>query len=301
MKYYVVDDSKAVVQSIAKMVEDKGFGSVVGRNTDACAAVDEIVAEHPDIVIVDYLMPEMDGVELVELVKKRAPEICFVMLSKVDDKKMVAKAYEAGIEFFMSKPVSIIEANRVLGNVAEKIKMKRIVNGIHDVLGGDSRSAGVEKLKEVAAGTLKEAGLAGPTEEDLEMADKMHRVDILLGSIDMRNQKGSAFIKLLIEMMCERNCDYDKDMLNELSEKTGVSLKNIEQQIRRAIKRGLENAARIGLSDFDNEVFVVYANYVFDFVCLREEMNYIQGISKTGGRVSISGFMNGLKLYVECS
>lgn len=299
MRYYIVDDSKAVVQSIAKMIEDKGFGTVVGRNTDACAAVDEIISQRPDIVIVDYLMPEMYGVELVELVKKRAPEICFVMLSKVDDKKMIAKAYEAGIEFFMSKPVSIIEANRVLGNVAEKIKMKRIVNGIHDVLGGDPRSVGVQKLKEVAANSIAGAGAA--QEENIEMADKMHRVDILLGSIDMRNQKGSAFIKPLIEMMCERNCDYNKEMLNELSEKTGVSLKNIEQQIRRAIKRGLENAARIGLSDFDNEVFVVYANYVFDFVCLREEMNYIQGISKTGGRVSISSFMNGLKLYVECS
>lgn len=305
MKYYIVDDSKAVVLSLSKMIEDKDFGTVAGKTTDPFEAELEIQRLMPDIVLVDYLMPEMDGVELVTRIKEKCPDIAFVMLSKVSDKKMVAKAYDAGIEFFMSKPVSIIEANRVLSNVAERLKMKRIVSNIYDVLGdGRSSASGSGRNDSGGGRSSSQADARAALQEAaqvMSLADQMHRVDILLGAIDMRTQKGTVYIKQLIELMCLRGCDYDKDMLDEIAERNNISLKNLEQQLRRAIKRGMQNAARIGLADFDNEAFVVYAGYVYDFASLREEMNYIRGKSSTGGRVSIAGFLNGLKLYVECS
>ena len=312
MKYYIVDDSKAVVLSLSKMIEDKDFGTVAGKTTDPYEAELEIQRLMPDIVLVDYLMPEMDGVELVTRIKEKCPDIAFVMLSKVSDKKMVAKAYDAGIEFFMSKPVSIIEANRVLGNVAERLKMKRIVSNIYDALGDGRSGASGSGEPGADSGRNDSGGGRSSSQADaraalqeaaqvMSLSDQMHRVDILLGAIDMRTQKGTVYIKQLIELMCLRGCDYDKDMLDEIAERNNISLKNLEQQLRRAIKRGMQNAARIGLADFDNEAFVVYAGYVYDFASLREEMNYIRGTSSTGGRVSIAGFLNGLKLYVECS
>ena len=66
MKYYIVDDNIATVKSLANIIRSRDIGEVCGYSTDPEAAMEEILEDRPDIVLVDLLMSEMDGISLVE-------------------------------------------------------------------------------------------------------------------------------------------------------------------------------------------------------------------------------------------
>ena len=59
-------------------------------------------------MIVDLLMPVMDGITFVKQASKLYPELVFIMLSQVAAKDMISSAYESGIEFFIQKPINSI-------------------------------------------------------------------------------------------------------------------------------------------------------------------------------------------------
>ena len=114
MRFYIVDDNIAVIKVLENIIRTRELGQTIGTSTDPEQAVREIIHLQPEIVLVDLLMSGIDGVTLVTEVKKQAPEIAFVMISKVSDKKMVQSAYEAGVEFFIQKPISVIEVEKVI-------------------------------------------------------------------------------------------------------------------------------------------------------------------------------------------
>ena len=122
-------------------------------------------------------------------------------------------------------------------------------------------------------------------------------MDILLGTLGMLGEKGTQDIRNVFQEMLASGTGYDREILNRVAEKNGDTVKNIEQRIRRAVRKGLSNAAAIGLNDYESEAFTVYAGYVFDFKTLKDEMNYAEGKASSGGRINIAGFFEGLLLY----
>ncbi|OLR54642.1 hypothetical protein BHK98_00165 [Hornefia porci] len=282
MKYYIVDDNIATVKSLANTIRSREIGEVCGYSTDPEAAMEEILEERPDIVLVDLLMSEMDGISLVERLRKSGSGSAFVMLSKVTDKEMIGNAYKAGVEFFIHKPVNITEVEKVLGNVAEKIKMRRIMEDLRELFGEGGNK------KEPAEDTLPEES---PVNEELQS------LDMIFNMLGMLGEKGTREIRDVYVCMRDCGCGYDKVILSRVAEERGDSVKNLEQRIRRAMKKGLTNVASAALADYESEVFQIYGNYVFDFKSVRDEMDFLEGKSKSGGRVSISHFMEGLILY----
>ena len=280
MRYYIVDDNLATVKSLSNIITSRELGEVLGYSTDPEAAMEEILEDRPDIVLVDLLMSGMDGITLVEKIRERDDSICFVMISKVTDKEMVQRAYTAGVEFFVNKPVNLVEVETVLKNVSEKIRMQNIMGSIRNIFDGSEpniQSAGKKASSQKSPGC---------------------DCDILLGMLGMLGEKGIQDIHLIYSYMLEEGGEgYDKSLMERAAKEQNDSVKNVEQRIRRAIKKGLTNAASAGIDDYGNEVFTVYAGYVFDFRTLREEMNLLEGKSAFGGRVNISKFMEGLILY----
>lgn len=120
MKYYIVDDNLATVKTLENIVRTRDLGTVSGFTTDPKTAMEEILEDPPEIVLVDLLMEGIDGITLVQKIREKNNDIAFVMISKVSDKGMVQRAYTAGIEFFINKPINIVEVERVLTNVSEK-------------------------------------------------------------------------------------------------------------------------------------------------------------------------------------
>jgi two-component system response regulator YcbB len=276
MRYYIIDDNIAVVKVLENIIRVRGLGEIVGSSTDAELAVKEILRIRPDIVLVDLLMSGIDGVTLVAEVRAEAPEISFVMISKVSDKKMIQSAYEAGVEFFIQKPISVIEVERILTGLEEKIKMRKIVSSIRDLFPEGEEAGG---------------------EQETVVVDT-NRINVFLGMLGMLGEKGAKDIQMMAELMIRTEKPFDRKILEQTAEEQGDSVKNIEQRARRAIKKGLTNTANAALDDYAGNIVDVYAGYVFDFKALKDEMNAIEGKGNTaGGRISLSRFMDGLIAY----
>ncbi len=278
MRYYIVDDSIGIVKAIENIIESRDIGDVIGFETMPDKAVEEIILKKPDIVLVDLLMPTMDGIELVKKVSSINKNISFVMISKVSDKEMIAQAYDAGIEFFIQKPINLKEIESVLGNVAEKRKMNSMMNDIKGIFRDENS---------------QEQSLQKSSQEGEGYGD----IILFLGMLGMNGEKGTTDIISVCRYLLKHGGFYNKTALEEVADLSGDSSKNIEQRMRRAIKKGLSNVASIGLSDYGNDIFQVYANYVFDFKSIKDEMNYIEGKKQNGGRVAIPKFIDGLIMY----
>ena len=274
MKYYIVDDNLATVKTLENIVRTRDLGTVAGFTTDPKTAMEEILEDPPEIVLVDLLMEGIDGITLVQKIREKNNDIAFVMISKVSDKGMVQRAYTAGIEFFINKPINIVEVERVLTNVSEKVRMQQLMGNIRQMV--DGAKADPAEKKQSAEG---------------------NDVDILMGTLGMLGDKGAQDIRNVFQEMLASGTGYDREILNRVAEKNEDTVKNIEQRIRRAVRKGLSNAAAIGLDDYESEAFTVYAGYVFDFKTLKDEMNYAEGKASSGGRINIAGFFEGLLLY----
>ncbi|TDP52419.1 DNA-binding domain-containing protein [Aminicella lysinilytica] len=274
MKYYIVDDNIGTVKTLENIIRSRGIGSVCGYSTDPDAAIGEILEDKPDIVLVDLLMGGIDGITMVNSIKAKDSDISFVMISKVMDKEMIQKAYTAGVEFFINKPINIIEVEKILGNVSEKIKMKSIMSNIRGMFEGEARVEAAQNSN-----------------------GSYNDINVFLSMLGMQGENGTQDVKEILKYMVDHDCGYDKKVIESVADSKGDTVKNVEQRVRRAIKKGLTNAANAGLDDYGNEVYSVYANYVFDFKCLKDEMNYLKGKGVNGGRVSISKFMEGLHTY----
>lgn len=275
MKYYLIDDEIGIVKTLENIIESRDLGEVSGYSTDPARAAEEIIGINPDIVLADLLMSGKDGISLVGEIKKIRPRILFVMISKVTDKSMVEQAYSAGVEFFIHKPINVIEVERVLRNVSDRLKMKNIVSNIRGIFEEEERTPAGAKKNDSSA----------------------QEINLLLGLLGMLGEKGTPDILAICRYLDETGESYSKEVLVKVAENRGESPKNLEQRMRRAIKKGLVNVANLAIDDYSNEVFQIYAGYVFDFKNIKDEMEFIKGNSAGGGRVNLSKFIEGLLLY----
>jgi two-component system response regulator YcbB len=273
-RVYIVDDDIAVVKALENIIEDKDLGNVVGFNTDGVEAVEEIRNLIPDIVLVDFLMPKIEGVELVKKIREENLDIKFVMISQVDSKDMVGKAYKSGIEFFINKPINIIEIERVIKNVSRTLQMDRKLKSIESLF---------RKEKEVER------------QDNRIDRDELY-IKSILSRLGIMGEKGSEEILKICNYLIKSKSSIMDVKLKKLCDIIFENPAAAEQRIRRAVKKGLSNMANLGIEDYLNETFTRYSNRLYDFQEVRAEMDYIRGKSKTPGRISVRKFIDGLMI-----
>ncbi|MBS4536391.1 response regulator [Clostridium sp. D2Q-14] len=274
LKLYIVDDDVGIIKSLENIIEDNDLGKIVGISSDSEEAFNEIQKILPDIILVDLLMPKIDGVELIDRIKKIKKDIKFVMISQVDSKKIIEKAYDKGVDFFISKPINIIEIIRVLKNVSESIEMKRKLRKIEKMF-KDTSSNKKEKSSSI---------------------DELDYIKRILNKLGIIGEKGTEDILKICAYLIESNSSIFDYKIKEICDITTDNSTAAEQRIRRAINKGLSNIAHLGLEDYMNEIFNRYSNRLFNFEDVRSEMDYIRGKSKSGGRISIRKFIDSLMI-----
>lgn len=100
MRIYIAEDDPSVISILEEIIESCGLGEVCGSSGETAADPLYIAKLDPDIVLADFLMPELDGVSLVrELKSLGCPARC-IMISQVSAKELVGRAYDAGVDFF---------------------------------------------------------------------------------------------------------------------------------------------------------------------------------------------------------
>lgn len=278
MLFYLIDDDSATLNILRMIIEDSDSGSVIGSAASGLDALEDLRYMRPDIVLVDLLMPGMDGIEFVRQARSRYPDLRFVMLSQVTSKDMVAEAYSAGVDFFLSKPVNSIEVVSVLRKVGKLLTMDRTMDQMRSLLQGGA-PAGIsyaptpppdnsERQQSALNAVLHRIGISG----DPACRDISQVVGYLLSSQGQQEQ-------LTVAQLCDRFSDSPKAM---------------EQRIRRAAMAGMVNLANLGIEDYSNDTFTEYAGTLYHFEQVRREMDCIRGKTTVHGRVSVKKFLYAL-------
>lgn len=111
-KILAIDDNNNNLISLEALIEDSFPNSIVYTALTGRKGIELAIKKDPDVILLDVLMPEMDGFEVCQLLKKdehlRDTPIVFLTVIK-DDKESRIKALELGADAFLSKPIDKTE------------------------------------------------------------------------------------------------------------------------------------------------------------------------------------------------
>jgi len=98
----IIDDDVTALDIVDFLFEDKGFD--VLRRADGIAALECLTTEHPDIILIDLMMPKMNGQECVRELRKRGVVVPVVAFTALDDPEVHQEALLAGCNLVLTKP-----------------------------------------------------------------------------------------------------------------------------------------------------------------------------------------------------
>ncbi|MCC6953129.1 MAG: response regulator [Deltaproteobacteria bacterium] len=113
----IVDDDVTALDIVAFLFEKKGF--VVSRCADGRSAVDYCVRAKPDLLLVDLLMPELNGVETVKLLRSSGIVAPILAFTAVDDSELHQEAIKAGCNEVLTKPCPSERLLKAIGRYIE--------------------------------------------------------------------------------------------------------------------------------------------------------------------------------------
>ena len=280
MKIYLIDDDPNILNFMKLIVQAKNLGEICGVCSSPVDALEDLKYIKPDIVVVDLLMPGMDGISFVKKASAAFQDIAYIMLSQVSSKDMISSAYEAGVEFFIQKPINAIEVESVITRVCQSLAMKRTLNSMQNLF--------MTQMQDVIP---KPVPAAQSEPVHLQKAkDILQRLGIIgeIGSKDI--------INVVDYMITHRDTAGDMTLI-ELCAQFSENPKSVEQRIRRTANTAMVNLAHLGLEDYSNDTFIEYSNTLFNFEQIRREMDHIRGKNHKGGNVKIRNFLNALVSY----
>jgi len=104
MKVLVIDDSAAMRMIVKKMVKSAGFDAQFVEAEDGVQGLEKIKSEAPELVLCDWNMPNMTGIELLEELGNQGVSVDFGFVTTEASEEMRTRAREAGAKFLVSKP-----------------------------------------------------------------------------------------------------------------------------------------------------------------------------------------------------
>lgn len=281
MRFFIVDDDEAIRSMLSEIIEDYDLGEIVGE-TDNGSNVDSHILglKKVDILIIDLLMPIKDGIQTIrDLNDDFSGKI--IMISQIEDKEMIGKAYSLGVEYYITKPINRLEVISVIQKVVEHIKLQKSIHDIQKTL--NILDLNKPKHKNENEFINNNITLAG---------------QFLLTELGMIGESGSKDLLDMLEylfqqekqILFEHEFPALKDIFTTVAHKRlGISattadlqkeIKASEQRVRRAIFQALNHLASLGLTDYSNPKFEEYATKFFDFTEIRKVMLELENNNK---------------------
>lgn len=267
MNIMLIDDDEAIRMMLQDIIEDYNLGEVVASLPSAAELTNSLLAlHHVDILIIDMLMPGIDGIAAVSQIKKDfAGKI--IMLSQVESKDLVGKAYEQGVNYYITKPLNRNEIVSVIKNVSEHLRLESFAHTLQSSLASltpQSMAAPAPAPSPAQKGTalLQELGIANaPGAQDL--------LDII-SYLTRHPGMNPSLKQLFTNVASERPATSDAPR----------EAKAMEQRLRRTIYQAHVHLATLGAVDYTNPRFEEYAPIYFDYSDIRNTMRLIENDEK---------------------
>lgn len=125
-KILLVDDEKTLINSLSRDLREEGFAVITAENgKEAVASLQNNIF---DLVITDLIMPELDGIKVLQEAKKKSPKTGVIILTGYGDMTSAITALRFGADDYLLKPCEheelVIRANRCLDKLEALRKIK---------------------------------------------------------------------------------------------------------------------------------------------------------------------------------
>lgn len=117
VRVFVVDDTAHVRKMLVNMLELSGF-EVVGQASSGLEAVELVEAADPQVIVVDYKMPGIDGIATARQIRAHRPEQAIILYTAFLDASLEQEAAEAGVSLCVGKIEGITTLERDIRRLA---------------------------------------------------------------------------------------------------------------------------------------------------------------------------------------
>ncbi len=123
VKVLIVDDERDFLETLGFWLKSKGYS--VETADSGSKALELIKQSIPDIVFLDVVMPEMDGIETLREIRKISPSLAVVMVTAHTSNKKIMEAEELGVSGFFRKSADFSHAAKMIQVCLDKLKDSR--------------------------------------------------------------------------------------------------------------------------------------------------------------------------------
>ena len=197
VRVLIVDDQKPVRQNLKLYLESNSQIEVVALAGDGVAALEKIAELKPDLAIIDWEMPGIDGIRTIEIINKRFPDTKTLVLSNHDQKEYINQAIDAGANGYLMKGSSeeqlteaVLQINQGYFKLDTKLANKISLNS-DGKLQEESLAVDPNKIHFLPAATEVQGKSTEATSEELT-AMRQEIVDMLelkISSLESKKNK----------------------------------------------------------------------------------------------------------------
>lgn len=201
----IVDDNKSLVEMIKEYFNDHAEIKISMEAYDGVEGLRMIEKKQDeyDVIILDLIMPNKDGISILEYMKKKNINKKVIILTSYNTQEMIRKVSEMGVSYFMLKPFELADLERRINEVSEGVKY-----------GGESLDLYHNNLQISITKTLHELGVPS-------------------------HIKGYQYIREGVTLVYERPeivGGITKELYPEIAKKYDTTVSRVERAIRHAIE-----------------------------------------------------------------
>ncbi|MBK5191688.1 MAG: sigma-54-dependent Fis family transcriptional regulator [Flavobacteriaceae bacterium] len=168
-KILIIEDEAAIRRVLVKILSEENNTYLVEEAEDGLVGMEKIKDDEYDLVLCDIKMPKMDGIEVLEAIRKIKPEVPVVMLSGHGDLDTAVNTMKLGAFDYISKPPDL---NRLLNTVrnaldrkklvVENTQLKKKVGKNYEMIGNSPAISKIKDIIEKVAPTDARVLITGP-------------------------------------------------------------------------------------------------------------------------------------------
>ncbi len=280
MNFYIVDCDKKQQQVLKKAIERDFDNSILGITDNPDQAYQDVLRLSVDIIFINYKLKPYDGHQLMRKIQQSHHHPHFILIGKSLSPTIKSQIFKDDADYLLDEPINMEELNKQMRLTIENIRMSRRLLQILDLV----------------------SGAANHHTESFDFKTKREQqAKSILRFLGISGGLGVPDIIRILKMMIEQECSFDDLDLEKIYHFDSEGKKVLLQRIRRDLKKGLNNLAHICLTFNTDDRIIEYANNLYSFESVENEIKFLKGERKSGGRIEVEQFFNGLLSECEPS
>lgn len=289
--FIIIDDDIAICKILEQTIIKNQLGRVLSILTTGKDAKDIVLKLNPDIVLIDLLLPEVDGIEIVKNTVNNGYNGKIIMLSQVEEGEMISNAYKSGILFYLNKPINMIETISIINNLRKQVELEKSISMIKSVIFPEKTFSNKE-IKKGFEYSSEEKLLNIFSDINIIGAAGVDELKLVILHIVYKKKVNPSKSYQLKEIYMEVARELYGDAL------AAINCKAMEQRIRRTITKAMTSVASLGADDINNSIYKEYAASLFEIKQVKQEMKHVKHPSFSQGKINTKKFIEGILVKV---